>query len=80
MCERLKYRTYHSLYANIYFWRTYQQQEIDLIEEHSGILHAYEIKWSNHKTIRPPSRWLETYKESEFQVIHPDNYLEFILP
>lgn len=46
MGERIKYRTYRSLHANIYFWRTYQQQEIDLIEEHSGKLHGYEFKWS----------------------------------
>jgi predicted AAA+ superfamily ATPase len=36
MMERVKYRTYLPLHANAYFWRTYEQQEIDLIEEHSG--------------------------------------------
>lgn len=80
MTERLKYRTYHALYANAYFWRTYQQQEIDLIEEHSGKLYSYEFKWSPHKPVRPPAKWVETYKESEFKVIHPDNYGEFVLP
>jgi len=78
--ERLKYRTYQSLYANIYFWRTYHQQEIDLIEEHSGKLHGYEFKWSQKKVVRPPSIWVETYPNSDFHVIHPDNYLEFVLP
>jgi hypothetical protein len=78
--ERLKYRTYLPMYANIYFWRTYQQQEIDLIEEHGGKLYGYEFKWSHNKVVRPPSAWIETYKNSEFQVIHPDNYLEFVIP
>jgi len=41
--ERLKYRTYHSLYVNIYFWRTYDKQEIDLMEEHDGRLYGYEF-------------------------------------
>lgn len=78
--ERLKFRAYRPLYANIYFWRTYQQQEIDLIEEHSGKLYGYEFKGSQHKMVRPPSLWIETYPTAEFQVIHPDNYLEFVLP
>jgi predicted AAA+ superfamily ATPase len=77
--ERLKYRAYHPLYANVYFWRTYQQQEIDLIEEHGGKLSGFEFKWSGNKVVRPPSRWIETYKSADYQVINPDNYLEFIL-
>jgi len=77
--ERLKARTYHPLYANTYFWRTYQQQEIDLIEEHDGKLYGFEFKWSSNKVVRAPSLWIETYKNSEFQVIQPDNYLEFVL-
>ena len=80
LIERIKYRTYHSLYANIYFWRTYQQQEIDLIEEHSGELFGYEMKWSPHKKVNIPSLWLETYPNAKFQVIDRDNYLDFILP
>ncbi len=80
MIERIKYRTYGQLYANLYFWRTYRQQEIDLIEEHSGKLYGYEFKWSPNKVVRPPSHWIETYTDSEFKVIHPENYLEFVLP
>ncbi len=77
--ERLKRRTYQPLYANVYFWRTYQQQEIDLVEEHSSKLYGYEFKWSPQKRAAAPARWLETYPEAEFQVIHPNNYLDFIL-
>ncbi len=78
--ERLKYRAYLPLYANSYFWRTYQQQEIDLIEEHAGNLYGYEFKWSPTKVVRAPSQWTETYPNSEFKLIHPDNYLDFVLP
>lgn len=80
MMERLKYRAYLPLHANTYFWRTYQQQEIDLIEEHGGKLYGYEFKWSQNKPVRPPSLWNETYPNSEFKVIHPENYLDFVLP
>ncbi|MDX9849903.1 MAG: ATP-binding protein [Anaerolineaceae bacterium] len=79
MVERLKYRSYQEIYANMYFWRTYQSGEIDLIEDREGILHGYEIKWSENKDkITPPALWFDTYKNSTFTFITPKNYLEFV--
>lgn len=80
LIERLKYRAYHGLYANAYFWRTYQNQEIDLIEEHSGQLLGYKFKWSPNKPASAPALWLGTYPQAEFRVIHSENYLDFVLP
>lgn len=77
--ERLKYRSYSSIYSNSYFWRTYEGQEIDLIEERDGKIFGYEFKWSSLKKIKPPGNWSSAYPESEFQVINPDNYLDFII-
>lgn len=76
--ERLKKREYNHIYANAYFWRTWEKQEIDLIEEEGGKLHAYEFKWSKDK-VKVPSKWSETYKDSTFEVITKDNYLDFVL-
>ena len=78
--ERLKYRTYATILANIYFWRTYDQQEIDLVEEREGHLFGYECKWSFKKPIPAPRSWLETYSGAQFSVIHPKNYQDFVLP
>ena len=76
--ERIKYQSYTGMIVNNYFWRTYQQQEIDWIEERAGNLHAYEMKWNTKKKIKVPSAWKDTYKKSKFQVIDPDNYLDWI--
>ncbi|MBN2173511.1 MAG: ATP-binding protein [Bacteroidales bacterium] len=76
--ERLKYQHYNQMLVNNYFWRTYQQQEIDWIEERNGKLHAYEIKWSSRKKTKIPSAWAKAYPESIFKVIAPENYLEWI--
>lgn len=76
--ERLKKRSYQNIYSNWYFWRTYTQQEIDLVEEKDGKLIAYECKWSSKKQAKPPKEWLESYPEAEFKVITPENYLDFI--
>ena len=76
--ERLKKREYKGIFANVYFWRTWDKQEIDLIEEREGKLFAYEIKWSKRK-VKVPSQWKAAYRDGEFKVITRDNYLEFIL-
>jgi len=76
--ERLKKRTYTQIFANQYFWRTYDQKEIDLVEERDGKLFGYEIKWSADKTPKAPKVWLETYNNASYEVINQDNYLDFI--
>jgi predicted AAA+ superfamily ATPase len=77
--ERLKHRTYRSIYANLYFWRTYDQQEIDMVEERDGILHGYEAKWSAGKTVNAPKNWIGGYSDAKFEVITPENYQSFVL-
>lgn len=76
--ERLKKQSYQPIISNNYFWRTYDQQEIDWIEDREGILHAYEIKWSIDSKVKVPSTWQQHYPNSKFNVIRPDNYLDFI--
>jgi uncharacterized protein len=78
--ERLKRRTYFPVYANVYFWRTYDRQEIDIVEEREGKLFGYECKWSTNKTVSAPRSWLSHYPEATFALITPDNYLDFIMP
>lgn len=64
--------------ANFYFWRTYDQQEIDLVEEREGLLTAYECKWSSDKKVSAPRDWKETYNNSEFKLVNQDNYFEYV--
>ncbi len=76
--EKIKAADIFAKPANFYFWRTYSQQEIDLIEERAGKLRGYEIKWKNKK-IKPPSEWLKTYANSEFEAVHRDNFMDKLL-
>jgi hypothetical protein len=62
------------------FWRSYRQQEIDLIEKCDGMLHGYEFKWSNNKAPRAPPEWAATHPDATYEVITPDNYLDFVAP
>lgn len=75
--ERLKTREYKKIYANNYFWRTYDQKEVDLVEEREGKLFGYEFKWQAKKT-KSPKLWLDTYPNASYQVIDQKNFLEFL--
>ncbi len=75
--ERLKKQAYKPIFSNNYFWRTYDQKEIDWVEEREGKLFGYEIKWGGKK-VKEPKLWKETYETAEFQMIDRDNYLEFV--
>lgn len=77
LVERLKYNLYNGRLAESYFWRTYDRQEIDLVEEWGGKLLAAELKWPARSS-KAPGAWRKAYPDSSFQVVHPENYLEFI--
>jgi predicted AAA+ superfamily ATPase len=76
--ERMKTRAYTKRYAGDYFWRTWEKQEIDLIEEYGGSLHAYEFKWSPKKKPAAPKVFTEHYPGSSFECITPDNFIAFL--
>ena len=80
IAERMKSNEYYHRWVNRYFWRTKQQQEIDYLEESGGKLHAYEMKWNPRAKASITKTFTEAYPNSEFQVITPDNIVDFLLP
>ena len=76
--ERLKRNAYKRDSANMYFWRTYDQQELDLIEEKQGEIDGYEIKWKSDK-FKHPKAFLDAYPNSETTLITRENYLDFVV-
>ena len=76
--ERLKYREYHQIYADQYFWRTYDGSEVDLVEDREGKLFGYEFKWKEKKWSKKPFNFLE-YKNSSYEVITSQDLDAFIL-
>ncbi len=43
--ERLKQNKYKETFTQMYFWRTKQQQEVDLVEVKDGNVSGFEFKW-----------------------------------
>jgi predicted AAA+ superfamily ATPase len=72
--ERMKHLENNRKFVNSYFWRTYNQQEIDYIEEYGGMLHTFEFKYSSDKKATIPSAFSNSYPEYSFTVITPDNF------
>jgi predicted AAA+ superfamily ATPase len=77
--ERIKNSYNSGEPKNFYFWRTYDQQEIDLIEESGAVISAFEFKWGN-KEPRVPPAFSKAYPQAPYRVINRDTYQEFIIP
>jgi len=76
--ERFKKRSYERLSANAYFWRTWERQEIDYVEEREGNMFGYEFKWNDNKKAAVPTQWKDAYPQAHFEVISKNTYLPFL--
>ncbi|MGM9869336.1 MAG: ATP-binding protein [Sodaliphilus sp.] len=76
--ERRKTLTYQQRDAGLYFWRSNNQSEIDLIEEYQGQIKAYEFKWNEKRRAKVPPSFIHTYGDVPFKVVTPANYLDFL--
>lgn len=71
IAERKKNHHYFNPNVEQYFWRTTQQQEIDLIEIEGEKISAFEFKWNDNAKVRFPQTFSVNYPNSEFQGISP---------
>jgi len=76
--ERKKVLEYKRIRANLFFWRTSQQQKIDYIEERDGVLNAFEFKYNPAKTSRLSKTFINTYPDHKFKIINSRNYSDFL--
>lgn len=76
--ERVKKQNYQKIKAKNYFWRTYDQQELDWLEEKGEELAGFEFKWSETKKVKIPAAFAKAYPDATFEVINKRNYLDFI--
>ncbi len=76
--ERTKRQKYLGNNVNPYFWRTYEQNEIDYIEEAGGILSPYEFKYSSLKKNKGSKIFEREYPQTKVNTINKDNYIDFV--
>ncbi len=75
--ERLKQNKYKNPFTKMYFWRTKQQQEIDLVEIKADDIYAFEFKWSKDN-VKFPTSFINNYK-AETKLINKNNFREFVI-
>jgi predicted AAA+ superfamily ATPase len=76
--ERIKANNNAQTDATYFFWRTYDQQEIDLIEKRDQKINAFEFKYGDAYK-KAPAFFSKNYPEAGFNIINKENYLDFIL-
>jgi predicted AAA+ superfamily ATPase len=77
--EIIKKDQYENETLSYYFWRTHQQQEIDLIRQKNDLFDAFEFKWSPSKKVKLPDSFSKEYKVGSFMEIHSKNYQKILL-
>jgi len=76
--ERMKFNMNRRRFVNSWFWRTYDQKEVDYIEEEGGRMIAVEFKFKPEEKQRISKEFKDTYPEASFMTVSRDNYWEFI--
>ena len=61
-----------------YFWRTFQQQEIDYVLEQNGKITAFEIKWNSLKKVKFPQTFTNNYPNAETYLLDKENFFDFL--
>ncbi|MBC7641042.1 MAG: ATP-binding protein [Flavobacterium sp.] len=75
--EFIKDNEYQEKFDKFYFWRTNEQQEVDLVIEKNGQLQTIEIKWNAKTKAKLPLSFRNKYPNSDFKVVNSENFWEF---
>ena len=77
--ERLKFLQSKQRRVRSYYWRNNDQQEIDIIEEETDTIRAFECKYSDKKSAKVPTGYITKYPNSSFSVVNPKTFNTEIL-
>lgn len=76
--ERRRKLDYARMERKDYFWRTYDQQEIDRIEvDAEGVPEGFECKW-REQSWHPPTAWSKAYPDAKVHLVHHKNFMRHI--
>ncbi|MFA5827199.1 MAG: ATP-binding protein [Candidatus Paceibacterota bacterium] len=76
--ERLKFMQNNGHYPSHYFWRTYDKNEIDLVELNEGNIKAFECKFSKENKTSSLHKFILIYKEAKTHLVNKENLAEFL--
>ncbi|MBX9785541.1 MAG: ATP-binding protein [Chitinophagaceae bacterium] len=77
--ELYKQNEYKKQSGKFFFWRSHDQQEVDLVIQKNNLLETYEIKWSDKKAARLNKTFASNYPKHRFSFINSNNIEEFLI-
>ncbi len=75
--ERMKMNAWLRPSIKSYFWRNYNQREVDYVELDNTKLSAYEMKWSSTKKNYVTKAFTNLYPQASTNIITPENITVF---
>ena len=78
LSERLKANHYRNFMPQRYFWRTFQNQQIDLVEEANGVITAFQIQWDEKRQPKVSKTFSKDYLLNQYHIVNKTNYLDFL--
>ncbi len=75
--ERMKWLAWNAPNTKSYFWRNYNQSEVDYVEVHKKRITAFEMKWKASKSHKVTAAFTNAYPEAQTQIITPIHFAGF---
>lgn len=75
--ERIKINSLLKTSAKSFFWRNYNQAEVDYVEFDNKQLSAYEMKFNKKKNCKVSRAFTNLYPHASSEVISPENFVQF---
>jgi predicted AAA+ superfamily ATPase len=75
--ERLKMNSYFHPFIKPYFWRNYNQSQVDYVEILKDQIFGFEMKWNKNKNHKISKAFTNIYPDSKNDIINPRNFNEF---
>lgn len=76
--ERMKFNSSKDYFPQYCFWRTYDEQEIDLLEVNSQQeLQGLEFNWGNRRK-KVPAAFAKSYPDAKWNEVSKENFWEWI--
>lgn len=77
--ERMKMNAWLYPDRQSFFWRNYNQSEVDYVELEKNQLSAFELKWNTHKKFKVTAAFTNAYPDALTSVITPRTFGDFVM-
>jgi uncharacterized protein len=72
--ERMKMNNWLASDRNGYFWRNYNQSEVDYVEKEGNQLTAFEMKWDTRKKHTVSKAFTNAYPDAQTEIVTPVSF------